>query len=92
MNSGVQLTLRRPTAARRPSSGAAIAPERTSAWELGWDQRLPAGLRLDVGAWRRRVENYADPNVFFGTTIATCIIVLKTVSYTHLTLPTNREV
>jgi hypothetical protein len=51
------------------SGGAAIEPERTSAWELGWDQRLPAGLRLDVGAWRRRVENYADPNVFFGTTI-----------------------
>ena len=51
------------------SGGAAIAPERTSAWELGWDLRLPAGLRLDVGAWRRRVENYADPNVFFGTTI-----------------------
>lgn len=51
------------------SGGAAIEPERTSAWELGWDQRLPAGLRLDIGAWRRRVENYADPNVFFGTTI-----------------------
>ena len=51
------------------SGGAAIAPERTSAWELGWDQRLPAGLRVDIGAWRRRVKNYTDPNVFFGTTI-----------------------
>lgn len=51
------------------SGGAAIEPERTSAWELGWEQRLPASLTLDVAAWRRRVENYADPNVFFGTTI-----------------------
>lgn len=51
------------------SGGAAIEPERQSAWELGWDQRLPGSLRLDVAAWHRRVENYADPNVFFGTTI-----------------------
>lgn len=51
------------------SGGAAIEPERQSAWELGWDQRLPGSLRLDVTAWHRRVENYADPNVFFGTTI-----------------------
>jgi hypothetical protein len=51
------------------SGGAAIEPERQSAWELGWEQRLPASLRLDVAAWHRRVENYADPNVFFGTTI-----------------------
>ncbi|MEZ5293741.1 MAG: TonB-dependent receptor [Vicinamibacterales bacterium] len=51
------------------SGGAAIEPERQSAWELGWAQRLPASLELDVAAWRRSVENYADPNVFFGTTI-----------------------
>ncbi|MEZ5419366.1 MAG: TonB-dependent receptor [Vicinamibacterales bacterium] len=51
------------------SGGAAIEPERQSAWELGWEQRLPGALRLDVAAWHRRVENYADPNVFFGTTI-----------------------
>ena len=30
---------------------------------------LPAGLRLDVSYWRRRIENVADPNVLFGTTI-----------------------
>lgn len=51
------------------SGGAVIEPERTRAWELGWAQRLPASLELDVAAWRRSVENYADPNVFFGTTI-----------------------
>lgn len=51
------------------SGGASIEPERQSAWELGWNQRLPASLQLDVAAWHRRVENYADPNVFFGTTI-----------------------
>lgn len=51
------------------SGGAAIEPERQTAWEVGWEQRLPASLTLDVAAWHRRVENYADPNVFFGTTI-----------------------
>lgn len=51
------------------SGGAAIEPERQSAWELGWDQRLPGSLRVDIAAWHRRVDNYADPNVFFGTTI-----------------------
>lgn len=51
------------------SGGAAIEPERQSAWEAGWEQRLPGSLVLDVAAWHRRVENYADPNVFFGTTI-----------------------
>ena len=51
------------------SGGAAIEPERQHAWEAGWEQRLPGSLVLDVAAWRRRVENYADPNVFFGTTI-----------------------
>lgn len=51
------------------SGGAAIDPERQSAWELGWDQRLPASWRLGVAAWHRSVRNYADPNVFFGTTI-----------------------
>lgn len=49
--------------------GAEVAPERQTAWEAGWEQRLPASLRLDVAAWHRSVRNYADPNVFFGTTI-----------------------
>jgi hypothetical protein len=49
--------------------GAALAPERQSAWEIGVEQRLGRHLRVDVSAWHRRVRNYTDPNVFFGTTI-----------------------
>ncbi|MFN7978735.1 MAG: TonB-dependent receptor [Vicinamibacterales bacterium] len=77
----------------RESGGAAIEPERTSAWELGWDQRLPAGLRLDVDAWHRRVKNYADPNVFFGTTIVFPNSVARGTARgldVRLTLPSRR--
>jgi len=48
--------------------GAPLLPERQTAWEVGWEQRL-GRVTLDVAGWRRRVENYTDPNVFFGTTI-----------------------
>lgn len=48
--------------------GAELLPERQTAWELGWEQRL-GRVTLDIAGWRRRVENYTDPNVFFGTTI-----------------------
>lgn len=48
--------------------GAELLPERQTAWEAGWEQRL-GRVTLDVAGWRRRVENYTDPNVFFGTTI-----------------------
>lgn len=48
--------------------GATLLPERQTAWEGGWEQRL-GRLRLDVAAWRRTVRNYTDPNVFLGTTI-----------------------
>ena len=48
--------------------GAELRPERQTAWELGWEQRL-GRVTLDIAGWRRRVENYTDPNVFFGTTI-----------------------
>jgi TonB dependent receptor/Carboxypeptidase regulatory-like domain len=48
--------------------GAELLPERQTAWELGWEQRL-GRVTLDIAGWGRRVENYTDPNVFFGTTI-----------------------
>ncbi len=48
--------------------GATLLPERQTAWEFGWEQRL-GRLGFDLAGWRRRVENYTDPNVFFGTTI-----------------------
>lgn len=51
------------------SGGADIEPERQTAWEIGGEQWLGGLLRLDAAFWSRHVRNYADPNVFFGTTI-----------------------
>ncbi|MFN8060186.1 MAG: TonB-dependent receptor [Vicinamibacterales bacterium] len=51
------------------AGGAAIEPERQTAWEAGVEQWVRGRLRLDVAVWRRDVRNYADPNVFLGTTI-----------------------
>jgi outer membrane receptor protein involved in Fe transport len=49
--------------------GAAIEPERQWAVEGGAEHRLARGVRADVSYWERHVDQYADPNVFFGTTI-----------------------
>jgi outer membrane receptor protein involved in Fe transport len=49
--------------------GEELEPERQWATELGLNQTLGPGVRLDVSYWRRRVENAADPNVLFGTTV-----------------------
>ena len=49
--------------------GQDLEPERQWATELGLNQSLPGGVRLDVSYWRRRVDNVSDPNVLFGTTI-----------------------
>ena len=49
--------------------GAALEPERTTAIELGVDQPLGGGVRLDVAWWWRRIRNVTDPNVFFGSTL-----------------------
>jgi len=49
--------------------GEELEPERQWATEVGLNQTLGRGIRLDVAYWRRRVENAADPNVLFGTTI-----------------------
>lgn len=49
--------------------GEDLEPERQWATELGVNQSLPRGIRLDVAYWRRRMESVSDPNVLFGTTI-----------------------
>ena len=49
--------------------GEPLEPERQWATELGVNQLLSRGLRLDISYWRRRVESVSDPNVLFGTTI-----------------------
>ena len=53
----------------RDSGGAELEPERQTAWEVGIDQWFSGTVRLDAAYWSRHVRNYADPNVFFGTTI-----------------------
>ena len=59
--------------------GAQIKPESQTAWEFGFEQWLGDTVRLDGAYWRRNVKNYADPNVFFGTTI----IFPNSVAYGH---------
>jgi outer membrane receptor protein involved in Fe transport len=49
--------------------GADVEPERQWAFEGGVERRFGRGLRVDVAYWQRHVDQYADPNVFFGTTI-----------------------
>ena len=51
------------------AGGADVEPERQWALEAGVEHRFGRGLRLDVAYWQRQVDEYADPNVFFGTTI-----------------------
>ncbi|MGH9255847.1 MAG: TonB-dependent receptor, partial [Vicinamibacterales bacterium] len=49
--------------------GAELEPERQTAWEVGIDQWFAGAVRLNAAYWSRHVRNYADPNVFLGTTI-----------------------
>ncbi|HET9467607.1 MAG TPA: TonB-dependent receptor, partial [Vicinamibacterales bacterium] len=49
--------------------GEDLEPERQWATEIGINQMLPHGVRVDVAYWRRRVDSVSDPNVLFGTTI-----------------------
>ncbi len=51
------------------AGGADVEPERQWALEAGVEHRFGRGARLDVAYWQRHVDEYADPNVFFGTTI-----------------------
>lgn len=51
------------------TGGAELEPERQTAWEVGINQWFAGVVRLDAAYWSRHVRNYADPNVFFGTTI-----------------------
>lgn len=54
-----------------PGSGgnAAIKPERTSAWEVGFAQDAAGLFKLDAAYWWRNFRNVGDPNVFFNTTV-----------------------
>lgn len=49
--------------------GAEVRPEKQHAFEVGFAQDVARIFKLDISYWWRSVRNYADPNVFFGTTI-----------------------
>jgi outer membrane receptor protein involved in Fe transport len=49
--------------------GSKVPAERQHAVEAGFSRMLGGVALLDAVYWRREVRNYADPNVFFGTTI-----------------------
>jgi outer membrane receptor protein involved in Fe transport len=49
--------------------GASVPAERQHAFEAGFSSALGDLAVLDASYWRREVRNYADPNVFYGTTI-----------------------
>ena len=48
--------------------GADLEPERQTVIDVSVSQELRP-LRFDVSYWRRWIDDVADPNVFFGTTI-----------------------
>jgi outer membrane receptor for ferrienterochelin and colicin len=49
--------------------GGELLPERQSAVEVAVNHELGSGIRADISYWRRAIDNPADPNVFFGTTV-----------------------
>jgi TonB dependent receptor/Carboxypeptidase regulatory-like domain/TonB-dependent Receptor Plug Domain len=51
------------------AGGVSIRPEKMSAYEVGVAQDVRGWFKLDVAWWHRKLCNFSDPNVFFGTTI-----------------------
>lgn len=58
-----------PFTTEEASGGAEVPPESQHAYELGFAQALGDWGVIDAVYWRRDVRNFADPNVFLGTTI-----------------------
>jgi len=58
-----------PFATPEGGGSAAIRPERSSAWEVGFAQEMAGLFKLDAAYWWRNFRNVGDPNVFFNTTI-----------------------
>ncbi len=58
-----------PFATPSGKGGAEVLPETQHAFEVGFGQNIGNVFRLESAYWWRLVSNYADPNVFFGTTI-----------------------
>jgi outer membrane receptor for ferrienterochelin and colicin len=51
------------------TGGEDLQPERQTAIEAAVNQTFAHGMRVDVSYWRRAIDNPADPNVLFGTTL-----------------------
>ena len=51
------------------TGGKDLQPERQTAIEAAVNQAFAHGMRVDVSYWRRAIDNPADPNVLFGTTL-----------------------
>ena len=49
--------------------GARVPPEKQHAFEVGFGQPFGDWFQLNTAYWWRLVRNYADPNVFLGTTV-----------------------
>ena len=75
------------TRARQVRAAAAPTSSRSGSGRSRPDveHRLGSGLRLDVAYWQRHVDEYADPNVFFGTTI----VFPNAVAYGRATVSTR---
>jgi len=58
-----------PFATPEGMGGARVAPERQHAFEVGFGQPFGDWFQLNAAYWWRLVRNYADPNVFLGTTV-----------------------
>ncbi len=58
-----------PFADENGGGGALIRAERTSSYEVGFAQDVRGWFKLDAAYWYRNFRNFADPNLFFNTTI-----------------------
>jgi outer membrane receptor protein involved in Fe transport len=55
--------------AQETGGGALIRPEKTTAYEAGFAQDVLGFFKFDAAYWHRNFRNFADPNVFFNTTV-----------------------
>lgn len=58
-----------PFATEEGGGSALVRPEKVSAYEVGFEQDVRGLFKLDGAFWHRSFRNYADPNVFFNTTV-----------------------
>jgi len=69
LSASEQARILSPFATPTGGGNAAIKPERSSAWEVGFAQDVAGLFKLDAAYWWRNFRNVGDPNVFFNTTV-----------------------